>query len=112
MANDILSYARDVYLRNFPETDYVLKDVCEVKSFPAADLLVGCYPCQGFSQAGVRDPSRTINFLYREFVRALKLMRPKAFIVENVSGMCGSACKKDPVSGVIGVQKGPLISMV
>ena len=26
--------------------------------------------------------------------------------------MCGSACKKDPVSGVIGVQKGPLISMV
>ena len=25
---------------------------------------------------------------------------------------CGSACKKDPVSGVIGVQKGPLISMV
>ena len=25
---------------------------------------------------------------------------------------CGSACKKDPLSGVIGVQKGPLISMV
>ena len=25
---------------------------------------------------------------------------------------CGSACKKDPVSGVIGVQEGPLISMV
>ncbi len=25
---------------------------------------------------------------------------------------CGPACKKDPVSGVIGVQKGPLISMV
>ena len=25
---------------------------------------------------------------------------------------CRSACKKDPLSGVIGVQKGPLISMV
>ena len=25
---------------------------------------------------------------------------------------CGSACKKDPLSGVIGVQQGPLISMV
>lgn len=25
---------------------------------------------------------------------------------------CGSACKKNPVGGVIGVQKGPLISMV
>lgn len=87
MANDVLPYARDVYLANFPETDYVLRDVREIKSFPAADLLVGCYPCQGFSQAGVRDPSRNINFLYREFVRALGLIRPKAFIVENVSGM-------------------------
>jgi hypothetical protein len=28
------------------------------------------------------------------------------------AGYCGSACKKDPLSGVIGVQKGPLISMV
>lgn len=87
MANDILSYARDVYEANFEKTDYVLGDVREIPSFPSADLLVGCYPCQGFSQAGVRDPSRKINFLYREFVRALKEIRPKAFIVENVSGM-------------------------
>ena len=87
MANDILPYARDVYRANLPDTDYVLKDVREIKNFPSADLLVGCYPCQGFSQAGVRDPNRNINFLYREFVRALKSIRPKAFIVENVSGM-------------------------
>lgn len=87
MANDILSYARDVYEANFDKTDYVLGDVREISSFPNADLLVGCYPCQGFSQAGARDPSRTVNFLYREFVRALKQVRPKAFIVENVSGM-------------------------
>lgn len=87
MANDILSYAQDVYQANFDDTEYVLGDVSKIKAFPDADLLVGCYPCQGFSQAGVRDPSRKINFLYREFVRALKQMRPKAFIVENVSGM-------------------------
>ncbi len=30
----------------------------------------------------------------------------------SASYHCGPACKKDPVSGVIGVQKGPLISMV
>jgi len=87
MANDVLSYARDVYKANLPETDFRLGDVTDIKHFPAADLLVGCYPCQGFSQAGVRDPSRKINFLYREFVRALQLIKPKAFIVENVSGM-------------------------
>ena len=33
-------------------------------------------------------------------------------VLRLVEGVCGSACKKDPVSGVIGVQKGPLISMV
>ncbi|MDP4028984.1 MAG: DNA cytosine methyltransferase [Gallionella sp.] len=87
MANDLLPYARDVYLANHPSTDYVLGDVANIKSFPAAELLVGCYPCQGFSQGGVRDPSRKINKLYLEFARALRAIRPKAFIVENVSGM-------------------------
>jgi DNA (cytosine-5)-methyltransferase 1 len=87
MANDILPYAQAVYKANLEETDYILGDVRDITAFPKADLLVGCYPCQGFSQAGVRDPSRNINFLYREFVRALGKMKPKAFIVENVSGM-------------------------
>ena len=71
MANDILPYARDVYLANHPETDYVLGDVSAIESFPSADLLVGCYPCQGFSQGGVRKANRKINTLYLEFARAL-----------------------------------------
>lgn len=87
MANDKLAYARDVYLANHPTTDYVLGDVSKITEFPQAELLVGCYPCQGFSQGGVRDPSRKINTLYLEFARALRKIRPKAFIVENVSGM-------------------------
>lgn len=87
MANDILPYARDVYLANHPETDFVLGDIKKVQIFPQAELLIGCYPCQGFSQGGVRDPSAGINKLYLEFARALKQIKPKAFIVENVSGL-------------------------
>lgn len=87
MANDKLAYARDVYLANLPETDYVSGGVETISSFPKADLLAGCYPCQGFSVGGVRDPDRRINYLYREFDRALRQIKPKAFIVENVSGM-------------------------
>lgn len=86
-ANDIVPYARDLYQANMPETDFHCKDVAEIKSFPKADLLVGCYPCQGFSQGGARESERNINYLYREFDRALRIVRPKAFIVENVSGM-------------------------
>ena len=87
MANDIFAYAEEVYHANLPETDYRVCDIREVRSFPAADLLVGCYPCQGYSQGGARDAERGINFLYREFGRALRAIEPKAFIVENVSGL-------------------------
>ena len=90
MANDLLPYARDVYLANHPETDYRVGNVSKIETFPAAELLVGCYPCQGFSQGGARDPSKKINTLYLEFARALRAIRPKAFIVENVSGMVRS----------------------
>jgi len=87
LANDIMPYAKDVYLANLPSTDYKLCNVNTIKSFPKVDLLVGCYPCQGFSQGGKREADSKINYLYREFDRALRQIKPKAFVVENVSGM-------------------------
>lgn len=87
MANDILGYAADVYRANLPETDYRVGHVEDITTFPKADLLVGCYPCQGYSQGGARQPKRSINYLFREFGRALRAIRPKAFVVENVSGL-------------------------
>ena len=87
LANDTSAYAKDLYQANLPETDFQFKDIREVRSFPKADLLVGCYPCQGFSQGGARQSDRRINYLYREFDRALRQIQPKAFVVENVAGM-------------------------
>ena len=87
MANDNFAYAKDFYQANLPDTDYRLCDVTDVDSFASADLLAGCYPCQGFSQGRARDPKRKLNHLYREFDRVLRKIKPKAFIVENVSGM-------------------------
>lgn len=54
-----------------------------------ADVVVGGPPCQAFSQ--VRNHSRIIddprNSLYREFVRVVGEIEPKAFVMENVQGM-------------------------
>jgi len=58
-----------------------------VTKFPKADILAGCYPCQGYSQGGRRTDSDQINYLYQHFDRALRQVRPLAFIVENVDGM-------------------------
>lgn len=87
MANDLLTYAAETYRANLPETDYRECPIEQIESFPTADLLVGCYPCQGYSQGGAREATRSINYLFKEFGRALRSIRPKAFIVENVSGL-------------------------
>ena len=82
-----MDYACKVYRANFPNTQVICGNIQNIKSFPSVDLLAGCYPCQGFSQGGARKSNRKINYLYREFARVLKIVKPKAFVVENVSGM-------------------------
>lgn len=62
-------------------------DISNITAFSSAELLVGCYPCQGYSQGGRRNDEDNINYLYRHFDRALRSVRPRAFIVENVDGM-------------------------
>lgn len=51
------------------------------------DILDGSPPCQGFSTAGKRDMSDDRNQLFREYVRLLRGLQPKVFVMENVSGM-------------------------
>ena len=51
------------------------------------DVLDGSPPCQGFSTAGKRDMADDRNQLFREYVRLLRGLRPKVFVMENVSGM-------------------------
>ncbi|MBM7580808.1 DNA (cytosine-5)-methyltransferase 1 [Jeotgalibacillus terrae] len=86
-ANEIDKDACETYMVNHPDTYVERGDVRNVKSFPKADVVVGGYPCQGFSLAGNRLITDERNFLYREFVRALRTSNPKFFIAENVKGM-------------------------
>lgn len=51
------------------------------------DVLDGSPPCQGFSTAGKRNMDDDRNQLFREYVRLLRGLRPRVFIMENVSGM-------------------------
>ncbi len=51
------------------------------------DVLDGSPPCQGFSTAGKRRMGDSRNRLFEEYVRLLEVFRPKAFIMENVSGL-------------------------
>lgn len=52
------------------------------------DLLAGGIPCQAFSQAGLRkgvdDPR---GALFHDFIRMIKEVEPRIFLIENVAGL-------------------------
>src|SRR5690606_28397395 len=51
------------------------------------DVFDGSPPCQGFSSAGKRKLGDERNQLFRQYVRLLDGLRPRVFLMENVSGM-------------------------
>ncbi|MDX6576415.1 MAG: (cytosine-5)-methyltransferase 1 [Blastocatellia bacterium] len=55
------------------------------------DLLAGCPPCQGFSTMRTLNGKRTVNDprnnLLSEFMRFVRLLRPKAIMMENVPAL-------------------------
>jgi len=85
-ASEIDKYAITVTQANFPNTIQV-GDVCALdpKDFADVDLIMGGSPCQGFSFAGKQlafdDPRSKLFF---EFVRLVKAIQPKYFLLENV----------------------------
>lgn len=85
-ASEIDKYAIQVALKNHPDIIQV-GDVCEVKwkDYQWVDLIIGGSPCQGFSMAGkmlnFNDPRSKLFF---EFVRLVKEIKPKYFLLENV----------------------------
>ena len=85
-AAEIDKYAIQITQKNYPDT-IQLGDVCGVvaKDLPKVDLLLAGSPCQGFSFAGKQlafdDPRSALFF---EFIRMLKELKPKYFLLENV----------------------------
>ncbi|WP_309091386.1 DNA cytosine methyltransferase [Domibacillus sp.] len=86
--NDIFKEAEESYKMNFSGSAVQqLKDIRKVKHFPKADLILGGFPCPGFSEAGPRLIDDERNFLYIHFIRCIMQAQPDVFVAENVKGM-------------------------
>lgn len=61
----------------------------DIKKIGEIDLIVGGPPCQGFSviRANTRSPDDSRNRLFEEFVRFVRILKPKYFVMENVPGI-------------------------
>lgn len=78
--------AARTFARNF-QTEVETGSVADIASFPKADVIVGGPPCQGFSPLGRDrdDASRgVLNELWQQYLRAVRQVRPTAFVIENV----------------------------
>lgn len=86
------------YSKNFPNHHLIIDDIknldneilLNLTKGVDVDVIIGGPPCQGFSLAGrigrefIEDER---NFLFKEFVRVVSVIKPKLFVMENVARM-------------------------
>lgn len=90
-ANEFDEYAAETYEKNFPiKIDN--RDIREVKSedVPYADIIVGGFPCQAFSIAGLQQgfhDDKGRGNLFFELARMLKKKKPQVALFENVKNL-------------------------
>ena len=89
-ANDIDKAACETFNLN-----HSIKSLCgdlrnhtdRISQFKGADLVFGGPPCQGFSVAGKMDPHDERSQLIWNFFDKVELLKPKAFVCENVKAL-------------------------
>lgn len=96
-ANDIWQPAAKTYMANHPNTRYIVEDIANITGDDLLkktgyqkkdiDIIIGGPPCQGFSTLGKRFIDDPRNKLFKEYVRIVNDIRPKFFVMENVSGI-------------------------
>jgi len=98
LANELVPQYAETYRLNHPNSEMVVGDVrgvCEANlkerlgvSEGEVDLVAGGPPCQGFS---INAPIRTLdderNHLFKDFLRVVSAIKPKAVLIENVPGI-------------------------
>ncbi len=89
-ANDFDKEAVETYKKNIGE--HIVQDSIyniRVEDIPDADILIGGFPCLGFTVAKGKDRKLDCDYnqLFQEYARVLAAKQPKYFIVENVTGI-------------------------
>jgi DNA (cytosine-5)-methyltransferase 1 len=98
------SFAKKTYEANFGEVPF--GDITKISEteIPNHDILLGGFPCQPFSIAGVSKKNalgrqhgfsdKTQGTLFFDIARIIEYKRPKAFMLENVKNLVSHDKKK------------------
>lgn len=84
------SHAQKTYKVNYGDQPAGDITKIEASSIPNFDIVLGGFPCQPFSQAGLHKGfADTRGTLFFEIERIVEEKRPKAFLLENVKQLAG-----------------------
>ena len=76
---------------NFPDCKQIGKDITKITDDEFekynVDIIFGGFPCQSFSHGGKKKSNDKRGFLFQEFVRAARIIKPRFIIGENVQGL-------------------------
>ncbi len=94
-AIEISPYPALTYKRNHHDTIVLQEDIQKIETSLIKSakrgvfIIMGGPPCQGFSMSNTmsRNMDNEKNFLYLQFVRFVRDLQPRWFILENVWGM-------------------------
>ena len=94
VANEIEKDISIAYTLNHPNVKMLNCDICDltedtfedILKGEKVDLIVGGPPCQSYSTLGKRKMDERAN-LFMQYKRILNILKPKAFVFENVSGI-------------------------
>lgn len=93
VANELIEQRANFYKHLYPTTDMIIGDITEEETFNKivqkcleqnVDFLVATPPCQGMSLAGKMDNADPRNSLIYYAVKAIKALKPKYVLMENV----------------------------
>lgn len=93
-AIEIDSDAAKTYKKNHPDAEVICEDIQKINPIDLKEdhpffIIMGGPPCQGFSLSNTisRNMENPKNFLFKEFVRFVKVLKPIWFVLENVKGI-------------------------
>ena len=93
VANELLDERSKFYSHLYPKCNMINGDITDKKVFNKiideskknkVEFIIATPPCQGMSCAGKKDPNDVRNFLIYYAIEAIKQLKPKFIILENV----------------------------
>lgn len=93
---DVLFHQGDIKVLTKP------KKLKEFLNGNEISVVVGGPPCQGFSLTGKRNKNDPRNYLFLDYLKIVKMVKPKYFVMENVEGILSFRIEKlKAISGTI-----------